>query len=250
MPKLGNTQFEHSKSPWRLRKSFSIIKLLSAKEVTVNGLDALQNIDNDHQVIIATTHRTDLDLPLSVFELSNYMDVALTDMSLNHKLGSPGSRFDRLGLIAIGESCFIPIDFQNTPNGKQVPGLFNPDNFIPMAMAMKEGKNIVVSAQNPSSTHKFDKPGIAVPYLAAITGASVLPVSVTQLDESKRPSFNITISNTIGLQQIPTIDAIKYVIDTLNGNERPTEHDIKAFRVAKLALQFQAQVVVDTLNRL
>ncbi len=243
---LKDLTSEHS--PRRMQVMFSVIKKMIARNVTIVGEENIIDAQDTDRLIVATTHTTDFDLPLVVATLADNLDMSVTDMSLNHKLGSPGSRLDKLGLMAIGENNFVPLDYQNATDGTQVPGVFNPDNFAPLLERIDAGKRVVIAGQSASSDGSFDRPGVAVPYLASYASASVLPVAVQMQERgNKRPDATVYIGEPFLLDSVPYLGALRAVLNKRKAGQRVSRGELDEYAIARMSLKKQGAFVVEKL---
>ncbi len=242
----------------RLRIALGAAIKFVAGKVTVTGLEKINKVAVNRNLVIATTHLTDEDLPISSAVLSQHLDLALTDMSPNHQWPNPL----KLLLMAAGESNFIPIDFNLNPTTKSTTGIFNPKNFIPMIRTINDGKRLVIAAHNPSNAREFPcRPGVAVPYVSAFANADILPVAVTYEKQDKRigmanhmgftvlarSGVNVSIGDPIRPIVPPIIDELK-----LESSFCDWRHKISTdeFRIIKTFLKQQGELVVDELKNL
>ena len=54
---------------------------LASGEIQTHGEEHLKEIPPDKKVIIATTHISDLDVPIATLKLGKYFDIAITNQS-------------------------------------------------------------------------------------------------------------------------------------------------------------------------
>lgn len=248
MSEIAQKGLTSEQSPRRMRAMFSVIKKMIAHNVTIVGEENVVDAQDTDRLIVATTHTTDFDLPLVVATLAGNLDMLVTDMSLNHKLGSPGSRLDKLGLMAIGENNFVPLDYQNATDGTQVPGVFNPDNFVPLLEQIDTGKRVVIAGQSASSNGLFDRPGVAVPYLASYASASILPVAVQMHDGgNKRPDATVYIGEPFLLDSVPYLGALRAVLNKRKRGLRISRGELDEYAVARMSLKKQGAFVIEKL---
>ena len=167
----------------RLMLAMESLGKLQVDKISIEGSEHLKEIPKDRKVIIVTTHITDLDMPLAATAVGNDLDIAVANMSVHHSFKGEAPTY--LGLLAAGKSNFFPIDFEKnkevdkeTGEKYKGAGAFNPDNFTPMAEAMKNGKRILIAGHNPSHDGKLGSPGYGAAYLAEIANAMILPVGV------------------------------------------------------------------------
>lgn len=209
----------NEKSPRQLRAALFCMRLGLVGEITTMGMENLDTIPSDRGLVIATTHLTDIDMPLAAYVLGRRLDIAMADMSLNHQ--GP----NRLVVKIAGERNFFAIDFRKNEKGEEVPRIFNPDNFEPMVRAIKNGKRLMVAAYMPSKTREFTRTGNAVPYIAALGRAMILPVAVSlETDENlgmvpetlarticKGPDVRVVIGEPMELPQGPDLSLLQEV---------------------------------------
>ena len=148
---------------------------LATGDIQTHGEERLKEIPPAKKVIIATTHISDLDVPIATLKLGKYFDIAITNQSIHHSfLGEPRTN---IGLRIAGRKNFIPIDTKKIEGKKQ--GEFNPQNFAPMRDALEQGKTIIIAAHNPTQKWKLSKGGYGAAYLTAICeNVVILPVVV------------------------------------------------------------------------
>lgn len=162
------------RSPWQLRAIAAIARRALYGQFTVQGLENL-TMDRGEAVILACSHRNDHDMVAAGGILAPRMSLKVASMSSNFDRRLESTAFK----IAGGDKIFTPIDYKIGENGMPVPGLFAPENYIPMQDSLSGGHSVMLAAHNPSRDGRLvNKPGIAVPYLAYISSASVVPVNV------------------------------------------------------------------------
>jgi hypothetical protein len=258
-PELEHQSLSES-SPLRLRVALGLFKTAVTGNLITSGLDNLNEIRPETRVIIATTHLTDVDVPLASAALSDHLDLIITDMLPNHSW----SRFPiDVSLKITGESNFIPLDYSGNKSRYNSFGVFNPDNFTPMTRALDIGKRVIVAAHNPSYTGDLPtKPGIAVPYLAALADAQVLPVAVRLKNPDKRLGMAEHYLRTVLVRSDVFVSVGK--LFRLDGHPDLTSQiiyrgqegswfswlNIEEFKVFKTSLREQGQIVLGELSAL
>lgn len=160
------------------------LKLAGVKEVRVTGQENIAEIPKGSKVVIITSHMTDLDIPVSIHAVAKDLDVVVMNQSVHHKFfGEQGEMPTNIGLRIAGKKNFLPIDFVRKASGKKDPKPFNTANFEPAREAMEKGNAVMIAAHNPFQ--KFGqnldstRGGYGGVYLAALTGAYILPITVT-----------------------------------------------------------------------
>ncbi|HYU65066.1 MAG TPA: hypothetical protein VEK36_02265 [Candidatus Paceibacterota bacterium] len=174
------------------RQFMAMVRLmvgLGIRDIKITGIEHLQKIGSSGGIVIATTHMTDLDMPLSAFVLGRYFDLVAVNMSLHHSFRS--NPLINILLHLSGKRNFLPVDYKE---GKPAKGIFNLANYIPMMDALHNGKAVMISAHRPmSEPHLPERGGIGVVYLAGIANAPILPVAV----RLQTPDLSLGYTNTI-----------------------------------------------------
>lgn len=182
---MENPTWESQKSLRRLRAMALLAKCALYGKMDVTGLDNIDNLKGQ-PVIFACSHRNDHDMIAAASVLAARRSIKIASMSSNFDRKLESTVFKLSG----GNEVFTPINYKIGENGIAVPGLFSPDNYIPMENALSLGNDIMLAAHNPSKDGRLAKrPGIAVPYLAYRTGASIIPVNVEFDGQSEFPDL-------------------------------------------------------------
>ena len=167
----------HEKSVLRLRASLKLARFLAAGELNIEGYDNLEFIDTSRPLIVASTHITDVDMPIAASVVADKLDLSITGTSLFNNVSSGFIR--KVFISAPGKKNFKSIEYNIDNRGNQRPAVFNYKSFNEIINSIGDGKKPIVAAHNPVRDGKLpERPGIAVPYLASATGADILPVAV------------------------------------------------------------------------
>lgn len=223
------------KSSWRLKKAFETeIKALLG-EVKVEGLDNLKEIPKDRKVIVATSHISDLDIPMTVYALADKLDLIITNQSTQYSFKvDPGSN---IGMRIAGRENFMPIDYKVADDKKapKQPNSFNPENFEKMIPAMENGKAVIMAAHNPSHSGHLEKGGYGAVYLAEISDAIIVPVGISiesvdgeQLGMAEnavatiknKPKAGVNVGKPFELEKIPGIENFQVVLEKRKNGEK------------------------------
>jgi hypothetical protein len=230
---------------------------LATGEIETHGEEHLKEIPPNKKVIIATTHISDLDVPIATLKLGKYFNIAITDESIHHSfLGEPSTN---IGIRIAGRENFIPIDTKNIKGKKQ--GEFNPQNFELMRDALEKGKAIIIAAHNPTQKWKLTKGGYGAPYLTAICeNVVILPVVVNiESDEPlgmaetilkdviKRPDASVYIEKPIELEKINGIEDFKKILGKRKRGEKLTTEERLRFAELKMALEKRSDQIMKAL---
>ncbi len=240
-------------------------KLLSAvemnikmfiKNVNVSGLENLSEIPKNKNIVIVTTHASDLDVPLTIKALGKIFGLAVSDAATNHSFKNIGAK---VGLMRAGEDNFIPIEYRN--GKKDIEAGFNPDNFTPMVDALETGKAVIVAAHNPSRSDRLEKGGIGGVYLAQLSDAIIIPVSVNVKSEKTsslkgflkmvsgggRKDADVVIGHPIELPEIEGIEDFKNIMNKRKSGEKLTSEEIDRFKQISSLLKEQSNSVMQNL---
>ena len=167
----------HEKSGLRLRASLKLARFLAAGELNIEGSENLEGIDTSRPLIVASTHITDVDMPIAASVVADKLDLSITGTSLFNHVSSGIIR--KVFISAPGKKNFNSIEYNIDNYGNQSPAVFNYKSFNEIVNSIGDGKKPIVAAHNPVRGGKLpERPGIAVPYLASATGADILPVAV------------------------------------------------------------------------
>lgn len=259
---IENTEpnvFEERKvSSKRLMLAIEANLKLVTKEIKVYGEDHIKNIPQGKKVIIATTHISDLDLPIVATVLGKYFDIAITNQSLHHSfLAEPSIN---MAMKVAGKENFIPIDYNKVDGEKK--GFFNPDNFEIMSEALKNGKAIIIAAHNPAKNWKLPKGGYGVAYLSDITDdVIILPVTVN-LESSEpigmadnmvkniieKPVASVYINEPIELEKIPGLEELSQITDKRKEGKILNHDERNRFSELKKLLENQSDSIMNALS--
>ena len=230
---------------------------LATGDIQTHGEEHLKEIAPNKKVIIATTHISDLDVPIATLKLGKYFDIAITNQSIHHSfLGEPGTN---IGIRIAGRENFIPIDTKKIEGKKH--GEFNPQNFAPMREALERGKAIIIAAHNPTQKWKLSKGGYGAAYLTAISeNVTILPVVVNiESDEPlgmaetilkdvvKRPDATVYIQEPIELEKINGIEDFEKILRKRKRAEKLTKEERFRFSELKTALEKRSDQIMQAL---
>ncbi len=247
-------------TPRRLMLALEAAVKLQTKSVEVDGKDHLKEIPPDSKVIVATTHLSDLDVPMAAYVLGNELNLIITDQSVHHHFTEEGGSY--IEMILAGKENFIPIDHKKSHKGKEPS--FNPDNFAPMAEALEKGKDVVFAAHAPSKKHeknlKNDRGGYGAVYLAEISDAVVLPVAVEVIFDGgtgmyenhfktffKKPDVKVHIGAPFKLEKIKGIERFSELMKRHSETGPLTIEEFKEFSGTKAALKLQSKFLMSKL---
>jgi hypothetical protein len=252
----NSVEERHTTSKRFLRAIEADVKLATG-EIQTHGEEHLKEIPPNKSVVIATTHISDLDVPIATLKLGKYFDIAITDESIHHSFfGEPSTN---IGIRIAGRENFIPIDTKNIEGKKQ--GEFNPQNFELMRDALEKGKAIIIAAHNPTQKWKLSKGGYGAAYLTAICkNVVILPVVVNiESDEPlgmaetilkdviKRPDASVYIEKPFELEKISGIEDFKTILGKRKRGEKLTKDERLRFSELKTALEKRSDQIMQAL---
>jgi hypothetical protein len=255
-PVENNVGNPKRKTPLALRFGMEAVVALSKpiKSVSVEGESNLSEIPRDTPVIIAVSHGSDYDIPLSVKVLAEHLDIAITDQSTHHSFSGEPGMF--LSLNLAGKDNFIPITY-SWDGGQKFPGMFEPSDSIPMVEALQKGKNVLVAVHKPlkadgSGQVEQAKPGYSAAYLAAITEAPVLPVNVSLLPTDKVDKFDaiVTIGKPFLIEDQQKIIVLQRLSEKRQSGEKLSSLEVAELTSGLKELRVAGQTVFDEVSRL
>ena len=95
----------------------ALLKTQVSGEPEIQGIEHLAGIPKGRKIIIATSHISDIDIPLSIKAVGYNLDLKITNESVHHSfLQEAGTN---IGLHISGKKNYIPIDFEKTTDGKK-----------------------------------------------------------------------------------------------------------------------------------
>jgi len=244
-------------SPKRLMLSIEALLKLQVGKVEVSGQEHLKDIPPNRKLVIATTHISDLDVPITVGSLGHDLDLAVVNMSVHHSLREEAGTF--LGVMASGRDNYIPVDFnRDKETGVKTAGLFNPQNFEPMRSALNKGKRVLIAAHNPSHDAELGEPGYGAAYLAELEGAMILPVGVQLLGEKElgmygtgaktfahKPDAKVSIGQPFELEKIQGLEELGQIMAKRQSGEKLTKENLQRFSELKKSLKEQSEILLQ-----
>lgn len=249
--------FPFRQTPKLLMRAIETQLKIQLGKIETSGRENLEKLPKDKKVVIATTHISDMDIPLTVHALGNDLDLVITNQSVHYKFTSEPSM--NITMRLIGKDNFLPIDFTGKGTKKHPIG-FNPDNFTPMMEAMDKGKAIIVAGHNPSLEGRLEEPGYGATYLAEMANAIILPVSVGIISKEnlgtaqnvlktffKKPNAHVQIGEPFFLEKIEGIEKMKELMDKRKEGNRLTAEEVSEFSKLKKGLKEQSEVLIKKL---
>jgi 1-acyl-sn-glycerol-3-phosphate acyltransferase len=259
---LPEKKFKGNKKWWLLNEAS--MKLMVGK-IEVSGKENINKIPPNAKVIVMTTHLTDLDMPIVVHAVAKDLDIVEMDMSPHHKLFGKQSEFGtNIGMRAIGMKNFLPIDYDKDDSGKKTSKTFNPDNFDPAVEIMEKGKAILIAAHNPltESAKNLDnvKGGYGGVYLAGLTGAYILPITVV-LDKDagiygdgintlkKKPNASVVIGEPFQFEKIDGIENLSKLIKNRDWRDEDFEEFSRLNKILNEKSKFVIKKMSEQLSK-
>src|SRR5581483_7642846 len=108
-PESEQVKKERKGSPKRLMLAIEGLLKTTSGKVEVSGRENLAEIPHDRNIIVVTSHISDIDIPLSVKALGNDLDLAIVNESVHHSFRQEANT--NIGLHIAGKDNFIPLDF-------------------------------------------------------------------------------------------------------------------------------------------
>lgn len=233
--------------------------LENPNKTPVVGEQHLKEIPQDKKVIIATTHLSDADVPIAAYAICDKFDIAI----IHHSTHDNPSEdvWSWAGAVSAGRKNFLSVKSRKE-KGK-VKADFAPEDFEPMKKALEVGKAIVIAAHNPTYDWKLSrKGGLGAVYLAQISDAIILPISVNIESESKSGAIvdmrqeisrnkrklkaQVFIGHPIVLDKI-NVQKIAEILRKRNGRKSLSPVEKREFSETNAKLRKQSETVMASL---
>lgn len=169
-----------AESPKRLWRTMERLTKSVVGGIEVVGKQHIEQLPLDKKIILATTHTSDIDVPIVATALGRDLDLILTDLSIHRNVRDSLKSVDPtiLGIYIAGKDNFLPIKYKQEKRQRQ--GQINSNDMQNVKGALDSGKAVVIAAHNTVSDGKLpDTPGYAAIRAAQLTeNAVVIPIAV------------------------------------------------------------------------
>lgn len=237
---------------------------LALKGFSVEGLEQLKEFKEknpEKKFIISASHLHNLDLPAALSSLGDDFNIQITGESL---LLEQLKYIDKRVLInsVWGRDNFTALDYVDKGKGKH--GGFNPDNFTELEEKMEEGKTPWMAIHPFAADGKMKDPKIGAAYLAAKTGADIIPTAL-DIQGGGSDSMEGAVENLKGLLkrseaiyrigepiELPPLDVstIDKVLAKRKNGENISEGELEEFKKVHKELSERARLVSDNIAKL
>lgn len=233
---------------------------LFCKKFAIQGLDSIKEFKKENpeeKFIISSSHLHNLDVPAVLKVFGKDFNLQVTGESvLLEKMQYLGHQF----LINLaGRDNFTPLDYKEDKTGKF--GSFNPQNFQEIQERMSIGKTPWIASAPMSLDGTMKKASIGPIYLAAKTGAAIIPTALgvsggsVNLEGTKETLKNFFHRSSaiyhVGTPfKIPAIDVsiIDRVLDKKARGEAITREELAMFTETHRQLKEQANLLAQTIS--
>jgi hypothetical protein len=188
---------KHQSPNARLGKSIDFLLAMQNKirSRRTEGLEYLDELSVNESVIIAVSHSTGFDIPLAIDALDSRLNIAIADQSTHRQFGREHSAY--LGQKIAGSDNFIAVSYSWHGNQK-LTDQFNPQDAYPMAVALENGKSVIIAAHNPlilddNNAALAPKPGFLAAYLSNLSGHRILPVAVDYIPSEDSRKYDAIV---------------------------------------------------------
>ena len=197
---MDNEPSELTRSPsnFRLRKSIDFLLFTQNKlrETSSSGIENIESLDNDETVVIATSHTTGFDVPLTIQTLGSHMDIAIADQSTHGRFAKEPAGY--IGQKVAGPRNFIPISY-SWHDGRKHADRFNPQDSLAMDHALRIGKNVLIAAHKPLKSRSdgsvmAPRAGYLAAYVATQSKKRILPVGVSYTPSLVSPKYDASVA--------------------------------------------------------
>lgn len=175
---MGNSGIEncqaHGKTHGSLKFGLELMAQVRFKNIITEGLSHLAEIPSDRPIVFATSHITDLDIPVAGSVLADRFNLGIAQIS---KLNKDPRNI--AGMLFTGIHNYFPIQYGGR-RGAWIPGAVAIENYEIITKAMRdEGKAILFAAHNPTYNHVLpDRSGVGAVILANMADALVMPIAI------------------------------------------------------------------------
>jgi len=203
-----------SHSNLRLRKSIDFLLFTQNKlrDTTSVGVENIDSLDSDETVVIATSHTTGFDIPLTIQALGKHMDIVVADQSTHGKFAKEPKGY--IGQKVAGSHNFLPISY-SWHDGRKYADRFNPQDSLAMDHALKVGKNVLIAAHNPlvvknDGSVMSPRAGYLAAYVAHQSKKRILPVGVSYAPApaSSKYDASVVVGEPFELEAKADVDLI------------------------------------------
>ncbi|MGE5426100.1 MAG: hypothetical protein ACM3PZ_03430 [Bacillota bacterium] len=231
------------------------------KSFSCEGLEHVKEAKEsypDTPFIISSSHLHNLDVPAALKALGREFDIQLSGESV--LLEKMKYLAHRLMISLAGKDNFTPLDYVEDKEGKH--GSFNPDNFEQLAGKIADGKTPWIAAHPFALDGKMRRPGLGAVYLAAKTGAAILPTALEVKGESvmegavqtvknllERPTAIYHIGEALKLTEVD-VTPIEDVIRKRREGKPVSEEEIAWFSESVAALRQNADTLCEAIAAL
>lgn len=251
----------------RLMRFAELFKKIVVGKTEVVGREHLASLPPGTPVVIASTHISDIDIPLVVAELGHKFDMVVTDLSIHRRIGTAIRSSDPtiLSIWIAGSKNFLPLTYLQEKGERK--GRINPLDMEKIKEAVESGKTPVIAAHNPTFDGMLsDIPGYAAVRTAlSIDNAVLIPVAV-QIGQGlnllglaktmvqtifKRPSAKISIGKPLIFNNPAAkqaVIAIEKILISRGGNL--TEDDKGQIRMARQVVNQEGARLMRALARM
>lgn len=235
---------------------------LFCKKFSVDGLDKFKKFKEenpDEKFIISAAHLNNLDVPAALKTMGPEANIQITGESvLLEKIKYLGHR---LMINLAGRDNFTPLDYKENEDGKF--GSFNPDNFIELEDKIAEGKTPWIAAHPFSLDGQMKKASIGPVYLAAKTGAAIVPTALevsggsVNLEGAKESAKNLLNRSEATYHigepiKFPSLDIsiIELVFAKRSAGEEISQAELDEFKEVHRKLKEQAEILAQAISML
>jgi len=251
-----SSKSERALTPLSVRLGMDTLIALAPtiRNVSVEGQSHLFEIPKETPVVIATSHSSGLDVPITVKGLGEYRDIAVTDQSTHHKLTGGLKDLDTfINIRIIGKENFIPIPF-DWVDGHKEPSMFDPTSTELMSTAMNKGKDVLIAAHTPDDTSVIGeirktppKAGVSAAFLALTQHSPILPVAINMIPTDNPTKFDavVTVGEVFSLDASEDVSQIMELTRKRKAGEKLSSEETLQLTTQLKTLRRAGETVLD-----
>lgn len=235
---------------------------LICKKFSVEGKEKIEKEREENpqeKFIITAAHLNNLDVPAALKVWGDKFNIQITGESI--LLEKTKYLAHRAMITLAGRDNFTALNYREGKAGKH--GSFDPENFKELATKMDEGKTPWIAAHPFALDGKMKKTSIGPVYLAAKTGASLIPTALDisggsvnlegAIEGVKNLLHRSEASYRIGEPfKLPDIDVsiMERVFEKRDRGEEVSREELGRFTEVHAQLRAQADILADRIAEL
>lgn len=226
-PRIGQYHPDHSANYRKFLKWMRRNVDFVSNRRSVDGMENLYDLPKDAQLVLATSHLSDIDIQTVTAALGDNLPLVITSLTANQNDPMLGRVINH-----IGREYFLDVEAKF--EGQYIRSKLKPENMQAISESLDEGRVPVIAAMNPSKKEEWEMtkhPGRMLPYVASMKdNVYVVPVAVDihspkpigratpkniaraalNRISGRRPATSIHVLNPVHFEKMPKEDLRLY----------------------------------------